>query len=126
MEWGTPVKWDRFLLLCVPQSVKTKETNPTRPGSPTPCKQALRATLTEEDIAYYAEKERRLIENGTPKSTIRLKKCSLEKVFWNDRMVGKQKSSTRALRIHSWQVLSATLGHCYSQYSRCVTELLAD
>ena len=24
-----------------PQSVKTKETNPTRPGSPTPCKQAL-------------------------------------------------------------------------------------
>ena len=26
-------------------------------------------------------------------------------------MVGKQKSSTRALRIHNWQVLSATLGH---------------
>ena len=25
-----------------PQSVKTKETNPTRPGSPTRCKQALR------------------------------------------------------------------------------------
>ena len=31
-----------------------------------------------------------------------------------------------ALRIHKWQVLSATLGHCYSQYYRCVTELLAD
>ena len=31
----------RFLLFCVPQSVKTKETNPTRPGLPTPCKQAL-------------------------------------------------------------------------------------
>ena len=29
-----------FLLFCVPQSVKTKETNPTRPGYPTPCKQA--------------------------------------------------------------------------------------
>ena len=29
---------------------------------------------------------------------------------------GKQKSSTRALRIHNWQVLSATLGHCYSQH----------
>ena len=28
-------------MFCVPQSVKTKETNPTRPGSPTPCKQAL-------------------------------------------------------------------------------------
>ena len=41
-------------------------------------------------------------------------------------MVGKQKFSTRALRIPNWQVLSATLGHCYSQYYRCVTELLAD
>ena len=43
MEWGTPVQWGKFLLFCVPQSVKTKETNPTRPGSPTPCKQALRS-----------------------------------------------------------------------------------
>ena len=42
MEWGTPVQWGKFLLFCVPQSVKTKETNPTRLGSPTPCKQALR------------------------------------------------------------------------------------
>ena len=42
MEWGTPVQWGRFLLSCVPQSVKTKETNPTRPGSPTPCKQTLK------------------------------------------------------------------------------------
>ena len=41
-------------------------------------------------------------------------------------MVGKQKSSCRALRIHHWQVLSATLGHRYNQYIRCVTELLAD
>ena len=40
-------------------------------------------------------------------------------------MVGKQKSGTRALRIHNWQLLSATLGQCYSQYYRCVTELLA-
>ena len=43
MEWGTSVKWGRFLLFCVLQSAKTKETNPTRPGSPTPCKQALNA-----------------------------------------------------------------------------------
>ena len=28
-------------------------------------------------------------------------------------MVGKQKSGTRALRIHNWQLLRATLGHCY-------------
>ena len=41
MKWGTPVQWGKFLLFCVPQSVKTKETYPTRPGSPTPCKQAL-------------------------------------------------------------------------------------
>ena len=27
-------------MFCVPQSVETKETNPTRPGSPTPCKEA--------------------------------------------------------------------------------------
>ena len=40
MEWGTPVYWGKFLLFCAPQGVKTKETNPTRPGSPTPCKQA--------------------------------------------------------------------------------------
>ena len=30
----TPVWWGRFLLFCVPQRVKTKETNPTRPGFP--------------------------------------------------------------------------------------------
>ena len=44
-------------------------------------------------------------------------------------MVSEQKSSARALRIHNlhnWQVLSATLGHCYSQYYSCVTELLAE
>ena len=48
MEWGTPVQWGKFLLFCVPQSVKTKETNPTRPGSPTPCKQALNALFLKE------------------------------------------------------------------------------
>ena len=37
-----------FFLFCVPQSVKTKETNPTRPGSPTPCKQALRLKFTKK------------------------------------------------------------------------------
>ena len=34
-----------FLLFCDPQSVKTKETNPTRPGYPTPRKQALNLLL---------------------------------------------------------------------------------
>ena len=41
---GDPSLVGRFLLFCVPQSVKTKETNPTRPGFPTPCKQALKST----------------------------------------------------------------------------------
>ena len=36
----------RFLWFCVPQSVKTKQTNPARPGYPTPCKQGLRMDKT--------------------------------------------------------------------------------
>ena len=32
-------------MFCVRQSVKTKETNPTRPGSATPCKQALNSNF---------------------------------------------------------------------------------
>ena len=47
MEWGIPVQWGRFLLFCVPQSVKTKETYPTRPGSPTPCKQGLSQSISQ-------------------------------------------------------------------------------
>ena len=47
MEWGTPVQWGRFLLFCVHQSVKTKETYPTRPGSPTPCKQGLSQSISQ-------------------------------------------------------------------------------
>ena len=44
------------------------------------------------------EEDRKLIENGTPTSPIPLKKYSLKTIFWSGRMVGKQKSSTRALR----------------------------
>ena len=40
-------------------------------------------------------------------------------------MVSKQKSGTRALQIHNWQLLSAYLDTA-TQYYRCVTELLAD
>ena len=42
MEWGTPVWWGWFLLFSRSGGHKTKETYPTRPGSPTPCKQGLR------------------------------------------------------------------------------------
>ena len=35
-------------------------------------------------------------------------------------------TKTGSLRPTASQVLSATLGHCYGQYYRCVTELLAD
>ena len=41
MEWGTPVWWGWFLLFSRSEGHKTKETYPTRPGSPTPCKQGL-------------------------------------------------------------------------------------
>ena len=34
MEWGTPVKWGWFLLFSRSGGHKTKETYPTRPGSP--------------------------------------------------------------------------------------------
>ena len=52
--------------------------------------------LTEEDIASRSrafqkhknvEEERKLIETGTPKSTIPLKKYALKKVFWHGRTV---------------------------------------
>ena len=66
-----------------------------------------------------AEEERKLISNGTPKSTIPLKKYYLKNVFWSGRMVGKQKSGTRALRIHNLQFLSVTLGHCYPILPLC-------
>ena len=37
-----------------------------------------------------AEEERKLIENGSPESTIRLKKYSSKKFFWNGWMVGNK------------------------------------
>ena len=100
------------------------------------CERHYNHVLTEENMASCsrafrkpknAEDERKLIENSSPKSTSAVKRLPLKKYFWNGRMVGKQKSSTRALRIHpNRQVLSATLGHGYSQYYRRVTELLAE
>ena len=41
-------------VLC-PQSVKTKETNPTRPGSPTPCKQGLKRQTSQLHILFMEE-----------------------------------------------------------------------
>ena len=48
MEWGTPVWWGWFLLFSRSGGHKTKETYPTRPGSPTPCKQGLRVFGTRK------------------------------------------------------------------------------
>ena len=42
MEWRTPVYWGWFLQFSRSEGHKTKETYPTRPGSPTPCKQGLK------------------------------------------------------------------------------------
>ena len=93
--------------------------------------------LTEEDMASYsrdfrkprsAEEDRNLIENAIPNSTRAVWQNGEWKVFWNARMVGKTKipQSNRALRLHNWQVWSATLGHWYSQQDGWVTELLTD
>ena len=46
MEWGTPVQWGWFLLFSRSGGHKTKESYPTRPGSPTPCKQGLKGLFT--------------------------------------------------------------------------------
>ena len=99
------------------------------------CERHYNHVLTEENMASCsrafrrpknAEDERKLIENSTgPKINKCCEKVVFEKIF-HGRMVGKQKSRTRALRVHNWQVLSATLGHGYSQYYRRDTELLAD
>ena len=48
MEWGTPVWWGWFLLFSRSGGHKTKETYPTRPGCPTPCKQGLRVFGTRK------------------------------------------------------------------------------
>ena len=55
MEWGTPVKWGRFLLFFVPQSVKTKESNPTRPGSPNHVNRPVVSTLSLALFREYGE-----------------------------------------------------------------------
>ena len=45
MEWGTPVKWGWFLLFSRSGGQKTKETYPTKPRCPTPCKQGLKLPI---------------------------------------------------------------------------------
>ena len=50
MEWGTPVQWGWFLLYSRSGGHKTKETYPTRPGSPTPCKQGLSYTFNGGNV----------------------------------------------------------------------------
>ena len=44
---GDPVQWGWFLLFSRSGGHKTKETYPTRPGSPTPCKQGLREVIAK-------------------------------------------------------------------------------
>ena len=94
----------------------------------------LRTKRTKEDMtscsrAFWknTEEGRTLIENATLKSTRAVKKYSLKKILWNGGMIGKQKSNTRALRLHNWQkALSAMLGNCCGKHYGWVTEHLAD
>ena len=53
MEWGTPVWWGWFLLFSRSGGHKTKETYPTRPGSPTPCKQGLSYTFYGGNVVLF-------------------------------------------------------------------------
>ena len=59
MEWGTPVYWGWFLLFLRSEGHKTKETYPTRPGSPTPCKQGLNDPWTF--FHFFVRKSRILV-----------------------------------------------------------------
>ena len=44
-----------FFCFVFPRAWKQKKTNPTRPGSPTPCKQALSSSSTKfVDLSYHA------------------------------------------------------------------------
>ena len=54
MGWGTPVRRGWFLLFSRSGGHKTKETYPTRPGSPTPCKQGLRVISVDRVILAHA------------------------------------------------------------------------
>ena len=53
MEWGTPVWWGWFLLFSRSGGHKTKETYPTRLGSPTPCKQGLSYTFYGGNVVLF-------------------------------------------------------------------------
>ena len=55
MEWGTPVYWGWFLLFSRSGEHKTKETYPTRPGSPTSCKQGLILALKQSLGATWGD-----------------------------------------------------------------------
>ena len=64
------------------------------------------------------EEERKLIENGTPESTIRLKKYSSKKFFWNGWMVGNNNPVLEpCVRCCVYTSVSASLGHCYRWFS---------
>ena len=61
-RWGTPVQWGWLLLFSLSGGHKTKENYPTRPGSPTPCKQGL--TL---QIAHTLIRDQRLSKKSREK-----------------------------------------------------------
>ena len=55
MGWGTPVQRGWFLLFSRSGGHKTKETYPTRPGFPTPCKQGLKRPNSQLHIIFMEE-----------------------------------------------------------------------
>ena len=72
-KWGTPVQWGWFLLFSRSGGHKTKETYPTRPGSPTPCKQGLKGLKTTGDCKGTINKMRLIVATLNPASGVQLK-----------------------------------------------------
>ena len=72
-KWGTPVQWGWFLLFSRSGGHKTKETYPTRPGSPTPCKQGLKGLKTPGDCKGTINKMRLIVATLNPASGVQLK-----------------------------------------------------
>ena len=72
MEWGTPVWWGWFLLISRSGGHTKKETYPTRPGSPTPCKQGLRYNISQPPRrTVYTLQERIIILICTGRKVLR-------------------------------------------------------
>ena len=118
MEWGTPVQWGRFLLFCVLQSVKTKETNPTRPGSPTPCKQALK------DCKVHEKKKQVVVLFSRPRQNVKLGTFTLQSCSDGKEMCKKSVMHVQSCCFTNLNLLLFCRSRCRRR-RRCLSSLLS-